>query len=127
MAKIRLGSTPKSFTRVVTVDLLDGTKGSIECLMKYRTRTQFGEFLDTIFTDAGVKPTEEDAKVVIAEVMSKTRDTNAKYLIQVLDGWNLDEELNQANLQQLCDELPGVANAIMEAYRVAVTEGRTKN
>jgi hypothetical protein len=127
MAKIILGKTPKSFKRTVTVDMLDGTKGSIECEFKYRTRTEFGKFLDVIFADAGVKPTDEDAKVVIAEVMAKTRDTNADYLIQVLDGWNLDEDLTKANLQQLCDEFPGVSNSIMEAYRVAVTEGKAKN
>lgn len=127
MARIKLGSTPKSFKRIVTVDMLDGTKGSIECEFRYRTRTDFGKFLDAIFADAGVKPTDEDAKVVIAEIMAKTRDTNADYLIQVLDGWNLDDDLNKANLQQLCDEFPGVANTIMETYRTAVTEGRTKN
>jgi len=127
MAKITLGKTPKSFKRVITVDMLDGTKGSIECEFKYRTRTEFGAFLDGIFADAGVKPADTDEKVAIAEIMEKTRDTNADYLIQVLDGWNLDAELNKANLQQLCDEFPGVANSIMEAYRVAVTEGRTKN
>jgi ribosomal protein L12E/L44/L45/RPP1/RPP2 len=127
MAKISLGKTPKSFKRTITVDMLDGTKGSIECEFKYRTRTEFGKFLDTIFADAGVKPTDDDAKVIIAEVMAKTRDTNADYLIQVLDGWNLDEDLTKANLQQLCDEFPGVSNQIMETYRVAVTEGKAKN
>jgi hypothetical protein len=125
MAKITLGKTPKSFKKVVTVDLLDGTSGSVECEFKYRTRTEFGAFLDGIFADAGVKPSED--KVALEEVMAKTRDTNADYLLQVLDGWNLDDELNKANLQQLCDEFPGVANSIMEAYRLAVTEGRTKN
>jgi len=127
MAKISLGKTPKSFKRVITVDMLDGTKGSIECEFKYRTRTEFGAFLDGIFADAGVKPTDTDEKVAIAEIMEKTRDTNADYLIQVLDGWNLDDELNKTNLQQLCDEFPGVSNSIMETYRTAVTEGRTKN
>ena len=127
MARIQLGKTPKSFKRNVTVDMLDGTKGSIECSYRYRTRTEFGKFLDSIFADAGVKPTDSDEKVVIAEVMAKTRDTNADYLIQVLDGWNLDEELNKENLQQLCDEFPGVSNSIMETYRVAVTEGRLGN
>jgi len=127
MAKITLGKTPKSFKRVITVDMLDGTKGSIECEFKYRTRTEFGAFLDGIFADAGVKPTDTDEKVAIAEIMEKTRDTNADYLIQVLDGWNLDDELNKTNLQQLCDEFPGVSNSIMETYRTAVTEGRTKN
>jgi len=127
MAKIVLGKTPKSFKRIVTVDMLDGTKGSIECEFKYRTRTEFGKFLDSIFADAGVKPSDDDAKFVMVEIMEKTRDTNADYLIQVLDGWNLDDDLTKANLQQLCDEFPGVANSIMETYRIAVTEGKAKN
>jgi len=128
MAKLVLGKTPKAFKRTVTVDLLDGTKGSIECSFRYRTRSEFGKFLDTIFADAGVKPAVgEDEKVLIAQVMERSRDTNASYLTQVLDGWNLDDELNTASLQQLCDEFPGVANAIMETYRIAVAEGRLGN
>jgi hypothetical protein len=128
MALIKLGATPKSFKRSLIVDMLDGTKGSIEVSYKYRTRTAFGAFLDSVFKDAGVKPEAgEDEKVVIEKVMEKTRDTNADYLIQVIDGWNLESELTKANLQQLCDEFPGVANVIMETYRTAVTEGRAKN
>ena len=126
MAKLKLGVTPKSFKRTVTVDLLDGTKGAIECEFKYRTRTAFGEFLDGIFASAGVKAAGADESL-LGEVMARTRDTNADYLIQILDGWNLDEELTKANLQQLCDEFPGVANAIMETYRASVSEGRSKN
>ena len=71
MAKIKLGSTPKSFKRIVTVDMLDGTKGSIECQFKYRTRTQFGQFLDTVFSSAGVKPdVGEDDIGVLGQVMA---------------------------------------------------------
>ena len=127
MAKIVLGNTPKSFKRAITVDMLDGTKGSIECVFKYRTRVEFGVFLDSIFKDAGVKAADADEKVIIAEVMARTRDTNAEYLIKVLEGWNLDEDLTVQNLQQLCDEFPGVANTIMETYRTSVTEGRRGN
>jgi hypothetical protein len=127
MAKIKLGSAPKAFPSTITVDMLDGTKGSIDVDFKYRTRTEFGAFLDGIFKDAGVKAGDTDEKVVIADVMARTRDTNADYLLQVLEGWNLDDELNKGNLQRLCDEFPGVANSIMETYRSAVTEGRAKN
>lgn len=127
MAKIVLGNTPKSFKRAITVDMLDGTKGSIEVTFKYMTRTAFGKFLDGVFADAGVTATDSDAKVVIAEVMAKTRDTNAEYLIKILDGWNLDEDLSKANLQQLCDEFPGVANTLMEVFRTSITEGKAKN
>lgn len=128
MALVKLGSTPKSFKLKLTVDMLDGTKGGIEVTCKYRTNTDFGKFLDSVFKDAGVKPeVGEDEKVTLEAVMEKKRDTNADYLIQVIEGWNLESELTKANLQQLCDEFPGVANTIMEKYRVAVTEGRLGN
>lgn len=127
MARIKLGNTPKTFNRTVTVEMLDGTKGSVDCTFRYRTRTEFGAFLDALFKDAGVKAPDADEKVAIAELMARTRDTNADYLLQVLDGWNLDDELNKDNLQQLCDEFPGVANSIMETYRTQISEGRRGN
>lgn len=128
MAKLKLGNRPKNFKKTVTVDLLDGTKGSIELVYKYKTRTEFGAFLDQMFADAGVKPAvDADAKVLIAEIMEKTRNTNADYIMAVCEGWNLDEEFERDAVAQLCDELPGVANAIMETYRTAITEGRLGN
>lgn len=127
MAKIKLGNTPKTFNRTVTVEMLDGTKGSVDCTFRYRTRVEFGAFLDSLFKEAGVKAPDADEKVAIAELMARTRDTNADYLLQVLDGWNLDDELNKDNLQQLCDEFPGVANSIMETYRTQISEGRRGN
>jgi hypothetical protein len=44
-----------------------------------------------------------------------------------MDGWDLDEELNVANLERLADELPGAVMAIMEDYRAACCEGRLGN
>ena len=52
---------------------------------------------------------------------------NAAYLLDVLDGWNLDETLTRDTAAQLCDELPGAATEIMEAYRLAIVEGRLGN
>lgn len=128
MAKIKLGNRPKNFPKTITVDMLDGSEGAIEVSYRYRTRTEFGAFLDGMFKDAGVQPDKKKpVKVLIAEIMEKTRDTNAEYIIEVIDSWNLDEEFSIENVQQLCDELPGVANAIMETYRVAITEGRLGN
>lgn len=128
MAKIKLGNRPKSFTRTVTFPMLDGTEGSIECVFKYRTRTEFGAFIDEIAEKAGAKPKAQEAeKFSLAALMEKTRDTNADYLLQVLDGWNLDVELSRDALAQLADECPAAATAIMETYRVAITEGRLGN
>lgn len=127
MAKIKLGQTPKTFKKVVKFPMLDGTEGQIACDFKYRTRTEFGLFIDEIIAAAGAKKQGDDAEFSMAELMDRTAGSNADYVLQVLDAWNLDEELNKTNVQQLADEIPAAVNAIMETYRVAITEGRLGN
>jgi len=127
MAKIKLGERPKSFKHTVKFPMIDGTEGSIACVFKYRTRTEFGEFIDGIMEDAGLKPQPDGEKFSMKALMDKTAGANADYILQVLDGWNLDEELNHANVQQLANEIPSATTAIMEQYRVAITEGRLGN
>jgi len=130
MAKIKLGSRPKNFTRIITVDLPEGGKGSVEVLFKYRTRTEFGAFIDNLLDKAGVAPkdtSEEALKYSLKQALEATIDQNADYILQIADGWNMDEDFNRDNVAQLCDELPGAAQAIMDAYREAITTGRLGN
>lgn len=132
MAKIKLGQRPQNFKRVVKFPMHDGTEGAIECIFKYRTRKEFGAFIDGIVDAAKLKAPEpgEDGEVKfsMADLMERTAGSNADYLLQVLDGWNVDgSELTLESLQQLADELPGAASAIMETYRAAVSEGRLGN
>jgi len=128
MAKIKLGATPKNFKKTVTFPMLDGSTGSIEITYRYRTRTDFGLFIDELMESAKVKaPKDADAEFSMADLMEKTAGSNADYVLQVVDGWNLDEDLTHGNVQQLADEMPAAVNAIMETYRVAVTEGRLGN
>lgn len=127
MSKIKLGNRPKAFSKTVKFDMLEGGKASIECTFKYRTRTEFGEFIDGLVKESGVQVEAEDGKFSMTDLMEKTAGSNAQYLLKVLDAWNLDEDLTLANAQQLADELPAAAAAIMETYRLAVTEGRLGN
>ena len=128
MAKVKLGARPKNFKRNVEFDMLDGTKGNIECVFKYRTRSEFGAFVDEMFDKAKqVNPDEAPKQFSMTELMEKTKDTNADYLLKVLDGWNLDEELSRESLQQLADEVPAAVGAMMETYRAAILEGRLGN
>jgi hypothetical protein len=127
MAKIKLGARPKTFTRTVTFDMLEGGKGSIACVFKYRTRKQFGEFIDEILKAGGVQTSVPGEQFSMTELMEKTSGANGDYIMAVLEGWNLDEDLTKANAQWLADELPGAANAIMETYRAALVEGRLGN
>ena len=51
----------------------------------------------------------------------------AGYIMEIVDGWNLDEPFDLEAVTQLCDELPGMAAAIVDDYRAAVLEGRRGN
>lgn len=130
MATIRLGTRPKNFKKVVKFPMLDGTEGSIEVQFKYRTRKEFGAFIDSLIESAKVKPAPDaDAETAFSmqDLMERTAGSNSEYILLVAEGWNLDEEFGPAAVQQLSDEVPAAAIAIMEAYRVAITEGRVKN
>lgn len=130
MAKITLGKRPESFKRVITVELLEGGKGTVEIEYIYRTRTEFGVFVDELLSDAGVKPTggsDDDVKFSLETALKKARDANADYIMKVAKDWNLDVDFSREAVAQLCDELPGVAQQIIEVYRTAITEGRLGN
>lgn len=142
MAKIVLGKTPKNFTHTVTIQLVDGTKGEVECKFKFRTRRQFGEFVDRVNREAreagkaeaakitaDVQPTAEvDAEAEVkpfslADHVNGVLVNNSKYMLQILDGWNLDVPLTVESLEQLGDEIPGATAAIINIYRTVISEG----
>lgn len=130
MAKIILGKRPQNFKRTITVDLLEGGKGSIEVSYLYRTRSEFGKFVDDLMDAAGMTlsdQTEEEVKFSLEQALKKTLETNADYIMKIADGWNLDVEFSRAAVAQLCNELPGAALQIIDQYRTAITEGRLGN
>lgn len=131
MGKIKLGARPKTFSHSITVPMPEGGSASVQMVYRYRTRTEFGAFVDGLLQAAGAAPPESQSDADVAfslrQALEKTRDTNADYILQIAEGWDLDEDFNRASLVQLCDELPGAAAAIIEAYRAALTEGRLGN
>lgn len=122
MSKIKLGNRPKNFKHVVSFPMLDGTTGTIEVLYKYRTVSEFAQFIDKMSSEMG----SEEVKGAGA-VISRMVKVNAGYLLQVIEGWNLDEELNEETAHQLANELPAAAAAIMNTYRQAIVEQRLGN
>lgn len=130
-ANIKLGTRPKHFEQTISIQMHEGGEGKFTVQYIYRTRTEFGAFVDDLVKAAGVKAPdsqdESDVQYSLRRAMEATRDTNADYLMKIMAGWDLDEPFNRANVQQLCDELPGAAFALIDKYRAAVTEGRLGN
>lgn len=137
MTKIVLGQRPKTFRKTVSVPMLDGSTGSIVCDYRYRTRKEFAELLQKMQqdsqpapadaeADADATPAEAPAKT-LAQIMVEAVDANGDYLMQILAGWNLDVPLTTASAQQLCDELPAAATAVMAQYAEAIQGNRLGN
>jgi hypothetical protein len=126
MAKIVLGKRPQNFKHTVKFVMLDGTEATIDVTYKYRTRTEYGAFVDEVAA-AAKQDRGSDEDFSWARVMEKTGASNAEYVMQAVEGWNLDEEFTLENVQQLADELPGAISAIMDTYRNAITQGRLGN
>lgn len=135
MAKLVLGKRPKDFKRTINIQMLDGTTGSVECTFKYRTRKEFGEFIDAktaaaleavkAETEAG-KPDEGKA-FSLKDHLEQSSETSAAYILDIVTGWNLDVELSLQSLQDLANEFPGAPGAIIEMYRAAIVDGRLGN
>lgn len=126
--KIKLGQRPESFKKTVEFTMLDGEQGEIEMVFKYRTRKEFGDFFDKIFAINGERAEKRVSDAdYMSSLMTAGGDKNATYILDIATGWNLDIPFNRANIEQMCDEMPGAAVAIMQGYYSAVTEGRLKN
>lgn len=124
--KIILGKRPESIHRIVKVPLPEGKVGTIEVDFKYRTRREFAKFVDGMVEEAKARA-DTDESFNTHALAEATVQANAKYLGDAIVSWNLDAELCEESLVQLCDELPGVCQALMDAYRAALTEGRSGN
>lgn len=129
MAKITLGATPKNFKKTVKNKILDENgkvvEGTIDCSFIYRTTTEYGKLVDEL--NEGQPIRQADDGFFLADLLRNKKERNGEYIVKILDGWGMDAEFNVSNAQQLCDEYPGVAEAIFTAYREAIVEGRLGN
>lgn len=141
MPIVKLGARPKNFKRIVKFKDLDGTTDlSIEVSYIYRTKKQFGEMLDQQIEIAIKEADAMEAKAaaVVASDIPPKRERIADgyelatskqvdYLMQIIDGWNLDIEFSRQSVQDVCDEYPGAPHAISNLYREVIAEGRSGN
>lgn len=125
--KIKLGQRPKNFVAPVKFKLLDGSDAVIDVTFKYRTRSEFGAFLDEVFAANAPLAPAEGAENPLATAYQVGVERHAAQIMLAAEGWNLDEPFTAENVQALCDEIPAAGVAIISAYQAAITEGRLGN
>ncbi len=123
MSKIVLGKRPDFIESTVTFPMPDGTDGVISVKYKYRTRTEYAEFIDKMIQSGGASSEEK----TLAEMARRGIKSDAANLGEILESWDLDVKLSQESLEQFSDELPAGVAAIMSDYGLRIREGRLGN
>lgn len=128
MAKIKLGSAPKSFKHKVSFPMLQGGTGDVIMDFKYRDRIQFAQFIDETYPNIKNPPEASlEPGFDVVDKAEKAVADEVNYIMGCATGWDLEDEFSAANVQALITEFPAAGAAITAAYRVAITEGRAKN
>lgn len=137
--KVTLGKRPKNFPHTVKFPMLEGGEGAIKAFYIYRTRKEFGELIDARVqaakdaagVQANAEPLAGDpqqaADFSMATFLGDDTAKRASYLLDIMDGWNLDEPFGLESVLQLCDELPAASTALINDYAAAVREGHLGN
>lgn len=143
MSKVILGQRPAYIPARVEARMPDGSPVTVAVRYRYRTRREYAEFIDSFA--AGRNSVEEPAKprrgrkgsapaaeeqTAVAEPLNYHEVSiraNVDLLAEILDGWDLDVPLNRETLDQLADEAPGIAAALIEGYGLAIHQGRLGN
>lgn len=127
MAKIKLGNRPEAFKPVpVTFLMPDGSDGAITATFRYRTREEYGQYMDVVLkgtTQEGKPPENIDFGALYRGGAQK----DAQSLLDALKAWDLDEPLSLENVYELANAVPAACAALSTAYRAACVEGRLGN
>lgn len=127
--KIKLGARPVAFeAKPITFPMPDGTQGVITVAFKYRTRTEYGQFVDATVANLGaLAPAEGVGRVQAAFGHGVAVDGGLLY--GAVHSWDVGDDgaLSLAVCQQLAEELPAASQALLGAYRDLTTLGRLGN
>lgn len=127
--KVTLGARPKTFKSFdVKVTMPDGEEGIIPVTFKYRTKSEFGKWMDEAIAigkdDVKSQPADEFSWEKFYEMNT---DAAVDQVLSAVDSWGLDIPLSRDSLKQMGDEMPAAISAMLAAYGGACRDGRLGN
>ena len=103
MTKFKLDPNP-TFTVPVEIPVHGGTAHPVKFTFKHRTR----EEMKSLFDDA-------------------VKKNDVETVLELVAGWELDDELNEENVRRLVENYQGAGHAIVRAYLAEIQQVRLGN
>lgn len=119
-----------------TQKLMDETRAKIDATIEEAKAKAKAEALeagkDEAEADAAANQAGLDAAMKVKPLSEMTladahNFSGAQYVVDVLEAWDQELELNLENAQILCDLYPGAVKALSEVYNQTLKEGRQGN
>lgn len=103
MAKLKLVAAP-TFKAKVPIPVAGGPSVEVEFTFKHRTKSALDEWLK-----------------------SRTEKADADSFLEMVAGWELEDEFSKANVELLLENYVGAAVATVQTYLAELVKARVKN
>lgn len=103
MAKLKLVAAP-TFKAKVGIPVAGGKAVDVEFVFRHRTKSELDEFIKT-----------------------RAEKSDADSFMDMCSGWDLDDEFNKENVEQLLESYIGSAVATYRAYIDELVAAKAKN
>ncbi|MDX9668764.1 phage tail assembly chaperone [Pseudomonas sp. P8_250] len=124
MAKFKIAQNP-TFSTDVSIPRVGGDPIEVKFTYRVLGRKELAAMYDK--WGATSKRLFEDEEFTFASLADADMTAQLEQIKDIVVGWGFDDEYNDENIIALCDTCTQAAQAIVEAYRVAYAENRTKN
>jgi hypothetical protein len=124
MAKFKIAQNP-TFNTDVSIPRVGGDPIEVKFTYRVLGRKELAAMYDK--WGATSKRLFEDEEFTFTSLADADMTAQLEQIKDIVVGWGFDDEYNDENILALCDTCTQAAQAIVEAYRVAYAENRTKN
>lgn len=125
MAKFKIAQNP-TFKATVAIPRVGGEPIDVDFTFRSLGRKQLAAVYDK-WADSAKGFALDDSDLTFAKLAEADVDLQVQQVQDITVAWGFDDEYNEENVYALCDTCTQAAQAIVEAYRLAYAETRSKN
>ena len=125
MAKFKIAQNP-TFSTDVSIPRVGADAIDVKFTYRVLSRKQLAAMYDK-WSDAAKSFDLDDESITFSSLAEADIETQLQQIKDIVIGWGFEDEYNDENIIALCDTCTQAAQAIVEAYRVAYAENRSKN
>lgn len=125
MAKFKIAQNP-TFSTDVSIPRVGADPIEVKFTYRVLSRKQLAAMYDK-WSDAARSFEIDDENLTFSSLAEADIESQLLQIKDIVIGWGFEDEFNDENILALCDTCTQAAQVIVEAYRVAYAENRTKN